>query len=115
MNKIKRNPDARPNTADRYVEGAVVVEQPLGRRVALIVQRHNVYTTEGDVVRYVNIQTDDRGISYEMDEGTDLEFDDDEGTGTFTSGGVQYKIRALQDSDKSWVINYRPSTESTES
>ena len=92
-----------------------MVEQPLGNRLAFSIQRENVYDLDGGITRYVNIQTDDRGISYEMDEDTDLEFDDDLGIGTFTSRGVQYKIRPLQDSDKSWVINYRPNTESTES
>ena len=114
-NKIKRNPNAKPNSPDLYVDGTVVVEQPLGSRLAFSVQRLNSYDPDGNVTRYVVIQTDDRGISYDMDDDTDLTFDDEAGTGAFTSRGVQYKIRALQDSDRSWVINYKPSTESKES
>lgn len=42
--------------------------------------------------------------SYELDDGTFLEFNDEEGVATFTSDGIQYRIRPLQDSDSSWVV-----------
>ena len=40
-------------------------------------------------------------IEYEIDEGGSLVFDDEEGTAGFSSREVQYKIRAIQESDGS--------------
>lgn len=44
--------------------------------------------------------------TYKLDDGTKLEYRADSDTLTFTANGVQYRIRAIQDSDKSRFISF---------
>jgi hypothetical protein len=104
--KLVVNLNVKPNSSDSYTSGPVVVESKKGKRIAYAVQMVFDYDLNGDVSRQVAVSTSDRVIYYELDDDTKIEFDDESGTGTFTSYGNQYKIRALQDSDKSWVINF---------
>jgi|694.fasta_scaffold12131_4 hypothetical protein len=110
--KLVVNRDAKPNSSDSYTSGPVVVESKKGTRIAYAIQMVLDYDLNGDVSRQVAISTGDRVIYYELDDNSIVEFDDKSGTGTFTSYGNQYKIRALQDSDKSWVINFKLPEES---
>lgn len=43
----------------------------------------------------------DKSVTYDVDEGGSLTFDSNEGSASFSSRGVQYKIRAVQESDGS--------------
>jgi hypothetical protein len=110
--KLAINSDAKPNTSDSYINEPAVVESEKGKRIAYAIQTVFDYDLDGNVSRQVAISTSDRVIYYELDDDSKIEFDDKSGTGTFTSYGNQYKIRALQDSDKSWVINFKLPEES---
>jgi hypothetical protein len=110
--KLVVNSNVKPNSSDSYTSGPVVVESEKGRRIAYAIQMAFDYNPSGGVSRQIVISTSDRVIYYELDDDTKIEFDDESGIGTFTSYGNQYKIRALQDSDKSWVINSTPLEES---
>ena len=110
--KLVVNPNVKPNSSDSYTSGPVVVESKKGKRIAYAVQMVFDYDLNGNVSRQVAVSTSDRVIYYELDDNSKIEFDDKSGTGTFTSYGNQYKIRALQDSDKSWVINFKLPEES---
>jgi hypothetical protein len=48
-----------------------------------------------------------RVISYKIDEPPGFNFDEEKGVGLFTSDGRKFTVRALQDEDKSWVINWK--------
>jgi hypothetical protein len=110
--KLVVNRNAKPNSSDSYTSGPVVIESQKSKRVAYAIQMVFDYDPSGSVSRQIAISTSDRVIYYELDDDTKIEFDDKSGTGTFTSYGNQYKIRALQDSDKSWVINFKLPEES---
>lgn len=47
----------------------------------------------------VVVYSENRSTQYEVDAGGSLKFDEEEGIATFSSRGVQYKIRAIQESD----------------
>ena len=110
--KLVVNRDVKPNSSDSYTSGPVVVESEKGKRVAYAIQMIIDYSLDDTISKQIAVSTSDRVIYYELDRGTKIEFDDESGTGTFTSYGNQYKIRALQDSDKSWIINFKLPEES---
>ena len=105
--KLVINKDARPNSSESYVKGPVVVESKKGKRVAYDIRVVITYNLDGSIDKEVAVSTLDRVIYYALNTGENIEFDDESYTGTFTSYDNQYKIRALQDSDESWVINFR--------
>jgi hypothetical protein len=57
-------------------------------------------------VEMVSVATDGIMRSYRLDEDTMLAFVDDQDIATFSSGGIQYRIRPVEESDSDWIIGF---------
>jgi hypothetical protein len=115
MRKLTFNTKVRPNSGESYINEPAVVETDRGRHLVFGIKPERSYTLGGNVERTVAVFLEERVISYKIDDDTKVEFDEESGTGTFISRGNQYKIRALQDSDESWIINFKLPQEDTKS
>jgi hypothetical protein len=106
MNKLKVNREAKPNSSDYYINHPVVLEDYIGERVIESVSLELMYSFAKDrnigylVIEFAGV---DRVGEYPLDDDTSLDYDSKEDTVRFTSRGTQYKIRALQDSDKELI------------
>lgn len=63
----------------------------------------NMPGPDGEPRFAVVVQFENNGIQYELDEGTACVYVPEQDVLTFSSRGVQYTIRALQDYDSSWL------------
>jgi hypothetical protein len=98
--KIKVNKEARPDSGISYIDEKVVVESRDGKRGVLAIFLETGTSNSGRPVTRILLSQDDfRQLEFELDEDTDLEFDEEIGVGEFTSRGKRYRIRALQDFD----------------
>jgi hypothetical protein len=106
MNKLKINTKAKVNSEDYYLNHPAVLEDYIGNRLIANVSLRAVYsvakvkTINSLVIEFGN--TDKVG-DYPLDDDTSLDFDSKQDHVRFTSRGTQYKIRALQDSDKELI------------
>lgn len=106
MNKLKVNREAKPNSSDYYINHPAALEDYIGERIIASVRLGTMYSFDKDktigylVIEFAGV---DRASEYLLDNGTSLDFDSKESLVRFTSRGIQYKIRALQDSDKELI------------
>lgn len=108
--KLKVNPNAMPNSGMSYIEEPSIVESAGGKRLALaITSRMLKHPTRGVITRLEIHLENYRILTFDLDTGTSLKFDDEKGIGEFTSQGIRYRIRALQDFD-----NYKTRDEDTD-
>jgi hypothetical protein len=106
MNKLKVNKEAKPNSSDYYINYPVALEDYIGERVITRVSLGTSYSIVKDKFQklmIIEFEGVDRVGEYPLDGDTSLDYDSKEGTVRFTSRGVQYKIRALQDSDEKLI------------
>jgi hypothetical protein len=104
--KLKINADAKPNGLLSYIEEPAVLESSNGNRLILGLTAQIFINENMDLETYVYADLEDfRVAEFVIDNNLPPKFDSDSGTGVFTSRGNQYKIRALQEYDKSWVNN----------
>jgi hypothetical protein len=57
----------------------------------------------GELVPYVSVAEKEMVRDFPLDDGTSLIFAEDLGIATFSSFGSQYRIRAIERSDSSWI------------
>ena len=84
------------------------------RRVALYTRIENMPDDDGMAVYYVICGLEGgRELNYRLTDTDGFVFNESSGEAKFASDEIQYRIRALQDSDKSWVLNFSPSEPNT--
>jgi hypothetical protein len=116
-NKLNVNKDARASNGIAYLSGRFVVEDEIvGRRIgdALYITARSTNESPG-VKLTVDILYSERFVQYDVDFIEPIKFDEKAGTAEFTTHGTQYKIRAVQDSDKSWLGTDEPVKNTEES
>ena len=83
-------------------------------RLCYYVRIDNIPDPDGTMVFYVVCSLDSgRQLFYRLKSLDSFSFDDINGRAKFASSKRQYRIRALQDSDKSWIVNFNPSEQNT--
>lgn len=107
-NKLEINKDASPN-GDPYIDSEFVVENGDNKRIgrSLRISATSMYESPG-MAFTVDIDYGDRIVQYGVDYFKPIHFDEKTGTVEFTEGDRRYKIRAIQDSDKSWLGAKKP-------
>lgn len=102
---LKLNKDAMPNSGLSYVLEPSVVESDLGKRLVFAIRSRLENEPPEGLVAYLDVTSSDNFSvrSHVLDSLDSLKFYDEMGVGEFTSRGQRYRIRALQESDKSWV------------
>lgn len=107
--KLKFNSKARPNSSESYIKEPSVIEGSDGYRRLVFGLYSRLQKDDSDVLKEtLDAHCDDRSVIFTLDkEYPAVEFDEKSGTAEFTSAGKQYKIRALQEDDKSWIINFK--------
>lgn len=102
MRKLLLSPiDVDSNLRSRNLLGEPAILEALDGEVA---GARRVVTSVADLqedLKKIVIQGYYNTIEYDVDKGGELRFDNKEGIATFTSRGVQYKIRAIQEDDGS--------------
>lgn len=102
MRKLVLSPeDSQPGLMSRNLLGEPAMLECLSgeaRGLARVITRLSKIDENGEKVFAQGFYN---AIEYEVDEDGSLVFDDEEGTAGFSSRGVQYKIRAIQESDGS--------------
>lgn len=79
--------------------------EPL-KRVALYTRIDNIPDDDGTDVYYVVCGLEGgRQLIYRLEDTDGFKFNEKTGVAKFVSGDMQYKIRALEDSDKSWLLD----------
>lgn len=105
--KLKFNTQIIVSSGDSYISEPAVIEAKNYRRLVFAIVPKEYKGNDGKVVEVLDIHFDSRAIEYFLDKKHPaVDFDEKSGIATFTSNGVQYKIRALQEDDKSWIINF---------
>jgi len=115
-NKDKSKRKLQPPTVEDLITGrnlmsgyAVLeaLEGPTSGLGRLIYQLFiEVHYLGDERVEMVSVATDGIIRSYRLDDGTRLVFIDDQGIATFSSGGIQYRIRPVEESDSDWIIGF---------
>jgi hypothetical protein len=106
MNKLVRASKEQRMTDPRNIIGEKSILESLnGPTVGLTrlvgrVENFQGNDENGNLIEVVLVASPDKLVEYVVDAGGGLKFDDEEGIATFSSRGRQYKIRAIQDSDR---------------
>jgi hypothetical protein len=104
--KLKVNVNAKPNGRLSYIEEPAVLESSNARRLIFGLTVEIITGLKQGLTTYAYADLEDFSVAqFVIDNNLPPKFDNDNGTGVFTSRGDQYKIRALQEYDKSWVRN----------
>ena len=107
--KLKVNKDARPDSGISYIEEKAIVESRDGKRgVVEVFLEYSVSDVGLPVTKILLSQEDFRQVELDLDKGTNLTFDDENGVGEFTSRGKRYRIRAFQDFDNNKIQAVEP-------
>jgi hypothetical protein len=105
--KLKFNTQTIVSSGDSYISEPAVIEAKDYRRLVFAIIPKEYKSDDGKVVEVLDIHFDSRAIEYFLDKKHPaVDFNEKSGTAEFTSNGTQYKIRALQEDDKSWIINF---------
>lgn len=103
--KIIINDKAIANSDDRIVDEDFVVEdERVGKRLGktLTISAYSIMKPPGYALT-LDIDYGTRVIHYDIKSYSSVKIDHENGTLEFTSSGIRYKIRGLEDSDKSWL------------
>jgi hypothetical protein len=106
--KLKFNSEIKPFSSDSYISEPSVIEAKNNyRRLVFNIRSRRGRNESGDVIEVLTAESDSRVFRYNLDKNYPaVDFNEKSGTAVFTSDGTQYKIRALQEDDKSWIINF---------
>lgn len=112
MNKLElvdQMTAAKSDDGNVFTSEAALISEVEGeeiQRVALYTRIENMPDDDGMAVYYVICGLEGgRELNYRLADTDGFVFNEDRGEAEFASGGIQYKIRALQDTDKSWIID----------
>lgn len=109
--KFGINKDAKPNSGISYVNGTFAVERnredsDVSHRLGYSLTLTASSKSEDPGYRVTaDIDYGDHVVQYDVDSYKPLTFDYENDTVEFTTYEDRYKIRALKDSDKSWLQN----------